>query len=693
MLIALEGYSGVGRTFGLDDLGLERQTVDVKLMAEAKPAAVGQSLGLDMLSIDKASWGGLDVMQLRPDDALAEYLGRAGLGPVVKRFTKTSAVEVVATAAPGIRDLVTLGKIRQMEEAGAADLIIVDAPASGHALSFLTSPAAMADSADSGPIRDQADQVLTMLADERRCQVLLVTLPEETPVTETVETAYAIEDRVGVQLGPLVVNGVWTEIAGLAARVDDNPGGAHRAGYFRLQRHDSQQAQLDRLSAELPLPTMQTPFLFQPGLDLSGVITLAAALDHQAAGLNTEGANRRSPDFTVSASNQIHQVEQAGTLLDTVDAGPPRGELPTDPVVLCLGPGGVGKTTVSAAVAMAIAKRGKRVVVLTIDPARRLADALGLKSPESEAGGLGNDATLVGHFGSGELWATMLDPAETFEQVVRSEASSAEQAERILGNRLFKNLAYSLSGTNEYMAVERLHQLHLDDRFDVVVVDTPPSRHAVDFLDSPGRLTRFVDHRLYRSVFAPGNAVLRGVSAGGQLMLRVLGKMVGAGLVTDVVSFFSEFQGLDEGFRRRADELRAVLDDKSAAMAVVSPRRGPLTELTWIAARVAERLRPLDLVVVNRATPLSEVESVESSAPGDDDGQDPLVLNLRQLNGLARMERQLVSESLGTESPGSESESDSKSESESTPIIWLEERAVPVRDLDGLAELAADLER
>ncbi len=662
MLIALEGYSGLGPTFGVDKLGLDPQAVDTETLTSADR---------DRYFKD-ADWGRLDLMQLRPDDALADYLGRAGLGPVVKRFTKTSAVEVVATAAPGIRDLVTLGKIRQMEEAGAADLIIVDAPASGHALSFLTSPAAMADSADSGPIRDQADQVLAMLADETRCQVLLVTLAEETPITETVETAYAIEDRVGVQLGPLVINGVWPEIPGLADAVDPKSNIAlHQAARFRLQRQESQQGQITRLADELALPTMVAPYVFRPGLGLDDIASLAAQLDEQAASLNSGGEfSGLGVGLTVSAAEAQQDTE--------ADSEADPAELPDAPVVLCLGPGGVGKTTVSAAVAMATASGGKRVVVLTIDPARRLADALGL--PEADTGGLGNEPTLVGRFGSGELWATMLDPAETFEQVVRSEASSPAQAERILGNRLFKNLAHSLSGTNEYMAVERLYQLHQDDRFDVVVVDTPPSRHAVDFLDSPGRLTRFVDHRLYRSVFSPGNAVLRGVSAGGQLMLRVLGRMVGAGLVEDVVAFFAEFQGLDEGFRRRADELSVVLGADAAVIGVVSPRRGPLVELAWIMDRVTDRLRPVDLLVVNRATPFS-TSAGEPEQDGDE-SDGPLADNLKQLGGLATAERHVVRRSLW---------STSQPDVERVPIRWLHERADPVRDLEGLAELAEDL--
>lgn len=201
--------------------------------------------------------------------------------------------------------------------------------------------------------------------------------------------------------------------------------------------------------------------------------------------------------------------------------------------IVCLGPGGVGKTSLSAAIGVALATQGKRVVVLTIDPARRLADAMGLDAA------LGNEPQEIAGNWPGQLWASMLDPASTFEQVIREQAPTPDQAARILGNRLFANLVTSLSGTGEYMATERLHALGGDPRFDVVIVDTPPSRHAFDFLDAPGRLTRFIDHPLYRHVLAPRRGLLRAVSKANQLAVRTVSRIVGAELLTEVVEFFS----------------------------------------------------------------------------------------------------------------------------------------------------------
>ena len=262
LLIELEGRSNLGPIFGFDRLSYD----EVEFTAG--------SLGLS---------GRIRARQIRPDDALADYLDRAGLRVLTDRLSRSGAMEVVATAAPGIRDLLALGKIRQIEQAGEADLVIVDAPAAGHALTFLTAAAGLAGSAASGPVREQAERVLEMFADDRRCQVVLVTLPEETPVAETVETAFALEEDVGIKLAPVVVNGVWPEIEGLAEAVGSRPPRASddraiQAGRYRLARMADQRSEMDRLARELPLDQIPLPFLFSTSLDLAHLVVLADAL-------------------------------------------------------------------------------------------------------------------------------------------------------------------------------------------------------------------------------------------------------------------------------------------------------------------------------------------------------------------------------------------------------------------------------
>jgi anion-transporting ArsA/GET3 family ATPase len=355
-------------------------------------------------------------------------------------------------------------------------------------------------------------------------------------------------------------------------------------------------------------------------------------------------------------------------------------------VLLCLGSGGVGKTTTAAALAIALAMEGERVVVLTIDPARRLADALG------RGGSLGNQPTKVDVDGvPGQLWAAMLDPGETFEAIIRAEAADADQAERILTNRLFINLTTSLSGTNEYMAAERLHQLASDDRFDRVIIDTPPSRHAFDFLDSPGRLTRFVDHRLYRSVFAANRSrLLRPLNAWAQLIMRLLARLVGSNLVDDVVDFFADFEGLDQGFRRRAAEVEALLAGPDTGhVLVTAPRRDRLDEARWILGNLAGRGRSLDAVVVNRVLPLDRAMAADALADAgygpNDTPDEPLLINLRDLLTLADQEQGVIAEVEGT--VGAELGANG-----SRPVtVTVPERSRPVAELDDLVDLARSL--
>ena len=237
------------------------------------------------------------------------------------------------------------------------------------------------------------------------------------------------------------------------------------------------------------------------------------------------------------------------------------------PVAVCCGPGGVGKTTVSATFALQAARAGRRACVVTVDPARRLADALGVES-------LANTPTRVAGDWPGELHAVMLDTKGTFDDLVARYARAPEQAEAIQANRLYQNLAGALSGTQEYMAMEKLYELTEAGTYDVVVVDTPPTRNALDLLDAPRRLTHFLENRLFRALMFPTRAYFRAVGVAAHALLRTISKVAGAEIVQDAVTFFQAFQGMEEGFRTRAAAVRALLSDPTTAYVVVtSPRR------------------------------------------------------------------------------------------------------------------------
>jgi arsenite/tail-anchored protein-transporting ATPase len=229
----------------------------------------------------------IDVLAISAPDALDEYLRDHGFARIAKRLNRTGVIDVVGTAAPGIDDIVVLGKIKQLERSGDYDLIVVDGPAAGHAITFLMSAAGLADAVGSGPVRAQADDVLELLHDPERCQVVLVTLPETTPVNEVVETAFALEDEVGVQLGPVVVNGVDVgdplpdddAVRRAVADLDESDvEGLIEAVAFRRSRRAMEAGEIARLRAELPIPEVTLPALRVAGLTSSDIEQLADAL-------------------------------------------------------------------------------------------------------------------------------------------------------------------------------------------------------------------------------------------------------------------------------------------------------------------------------------------------------------------------------------------------------------------------------
>ena len=226
----------------------------------------------------------LEVRHISAADALAEYLLDHGFKRIAKRLRSTGVIEVIGTAAPGIDDLVVLGKIKQLERSHEWDLIVVDGPAAGHAITFLTAASGLLDAVKGGPVRDQAEEVLAMLGDPERCRVLLVTLPESTPVNELIETSFAIEERSGVQLGPVFVNQVDSaaqlpdpdsvDFGRARVQIDD----AIAAARFRLERLAVQRAEIDRLASEVPLPQIHLPQRPVAGLRPDDIAVLASGI-------------------------------------------------------------------------------------------------------------------------------------------------------------------------------------------------------------------------------------------------------------------------------------------------------------------------------------------------------------------------------------------------------------------------------
>lgn len=285
-------------------------------------------------------------------------------------------------------------------------------------------------------------------------------------------------------------------------------------------------------------------------------------------------------------------------------------------VIVCAGSGGVGKTTTAAVLALEAARQGRRAVVVTIDPAKRLADTLGIAS-------LSNQAARIEGRWAGELWALMLDTKSTFDDLVTTYANDRGQAQRILENRFYRNISGALSGTQEYMAGEKLYELHelgaetpegTRARFDLVVVDTPPTRNALDFLDASRRLTAFLDHRVYRMLMAPTRAYMRAVNVAAQAFLRSVGRVVGGEVLDDALAFFSAFEGMEDGFRARADRVQALLGASGTSFVLVaSPRRDTVEEAAYFAGKLLATDLSVAGLVVNRMHP-----RFGAGAPGAD---------------------------------------------------------------------------
>jgi anion-transporting ArsA/GET3 family ATPase len=354
-------------------------------------------------------------------------------------------------------------------------------------------------------------------------------------------------------------------------------------------------------------------------------------------------------------------------------------------VIVCCGSGGVGKTTTAAALGVRAAERGRRVMVLTIDPARRLAQSLGL--PE-----LGNQPRTVqaaGFTPKGELSAMMLDMRRTFDDMVQAHAGP-DRAEAILSNPFYKTISTSFSGTQEYMAMEKLGQLAATGNYDLIIVDTPPSRSALDFLDAPQRLSTVLDGRIIRLLSAPARAgglgLRRLVGAGFGLFAKVISTIIGGQLLTDASTFVQAFDSMFGGFRERANQTYTLLRSPGTAFLVVAaPEPDALREASYFVERLETEQMPLAGLVVNRTHPvLAGISATKSQAAADEldrTGQSPLAGAMLRLHAdrvaVATREKRLLARFTKAHP--------------SVAVIGVPALPTDVHDVDGLREIALRL--
>ncbi|WIX81240.1 ArsA family ATPase [Amycolatopsis carbonis] len=359
---------------------------------------------------------------------------------------------------------------------------------------------------------------------------------------------------------------------------------------------------------------------------------------------------------------------------------------PESRVIVCCGSGGVGKTTTAAALALRAAERGRQTVVLTIDPARRLAQALGLR----ELGNHPRQVQVEGFEPKGELWAMMLDMRRTFDDMVRVHAGP-ERAEQLLQNPFYQTISTSFSGTQEYMAMEKLGQLAATDDWDLIIVDTPPSRSALDFLDAPTRLSSALDGRMIRLLTGPAKAggwgLRKVVSAGFSMFAKAVSTIIGGQLLADASAFMQAFDSMFGGFRERARKTAELLRSSGTSFLVIAaPEPDALREASYFVERLAGESMPLAGLVANRTHPvLASLSASEAIAAAESlqkgDTSAPLAEAVLRLHAdrvaLAERENRLLARF-------------TKAHPE-VPLVRVPALAGDVHDLEGLRDIGTKL--
>jgi anion-transporting ArsA/GET3 family ATPase len=352
-------------------------------------------------------------------------------------------------------------------------------------------------------------------------------------------------------------------------------------------------------------------------------------------------------------------------------------------IIVCCGSGGVGKTTTAAAIGLRAAERGRHVVVLTVDPARRLAQSMGLSMLDNTPRPVPGLVTPDGAAGDGSLHAMMLDMKRTFDEIVEAHADP-DRAAQILANPFYQSLSSSFAGTQEYMAMEKLGQLRRAQEWDLIVVDTPPSRSALDFLDAPQRLGRFLDGRLLRLLTAPakvgGRAYLRVLNAGFGMVTGVLTKILGAQVLRDVQTFVTALDTMFGGFRERADYTYQLLRAPGTAFLVVAaPEPDALREASYFVERLAQERMPLAGLLLNRVqrAPAARLSAARSQAAAETlqaSGSHPLAVTALRLHS-ERMQQVSAQRRLAEHFTAAHPV---------VPVAEIPAQAQDVHDLDGL---------
>ena len=537
----------------------------------------------------------LDICNVTWNEALKSFLRR--LVPsrrVVSMILDSSAVQRFLDFTPGSQEIVTLSALG--EHAADYDLVVVDMPASGHAFSLLDITRSALGLFRSGPVRQRA-QELRQLLSRRTTRMVFVALPEEMVVNETIETYKKMEDFELVSRPPAV----FLNRATMPSLTSDERELMRRLGeadltdlqeeFVRAGRWEDALEQATAHSAERLTESLEHgPILVPPappgGIPSKVVESVAAHLGRLV------GVTRR--DLKLDGDG----LPQAPAEALAEPAQPMNDWLSDTKLVVCVGAGGVGKTTTAATLGLSGALRGRRAMVLTIDPARRLANSLGLSA-------IGNEETRIdlSHLDApGELWAMMLDSKSTFDSLIARVAEDEETKQRILNNHVYRHMADTFAGSQDYMATEKLYDIATSDQYDLVILDTPPVKNALDFLESPGRLVNFLDERVQSWFAQPsggfGRRWMMGTTA---VVYKLLGAVFGDEFIEDLTQFFRDFSVLYGGFlERHATIMKLFHDEHTSFVTVCAPTESSLDVATFFQEELAERELPRGGIIVNQ---------------------------------------------------------------------------------------------
>lgn len=592
-LLLVTGKGGTGKSTVASALAVLAATRGRRvLLAEldmSRPS-LDALFGIRVSAVPTAVHDRLDVVNVLYGPALEHFIGTVvPVRAVVRKVLDNPAIQRFLDFTPGAREMVTLSRV--LSYAQDYDLVVVDLPASGHAFSLLDVTRSALGLFRSGPMRERAERMRSVLQQDST-RVALVALPEEMVVNETLETAERFASNGLFSRAPVVLLNRATQptltepertLLTRLEQADLSPHGAElvAAGRWEAQLEAETAVALERLQG-VGEPVWIPPAT-EGGQPWEVLGSVAVHLGRYLGVSRRKLPDLRLPEETTPAT--APQGEQAD--LDAWLAG--------RRLVVTVGSGGVGKTTSAAAIGLYAARHGRRAMVLTIDPARRLANSLGLDA-------FGNTETRIQLEGiEGELYAMMLDSRSTMDALI-ARVAEPEVAERIFGNHVYRHMADTFAGSQDYMATEKLYDLISSDRYDLVVLDTPPVKNALDFLESPGRLLNFLDEKVLTWFLAePDKGWGTWMFSTSAVVHRLLRHVFGSDFLDDLTVFFRDFQGLYDGFRdRHAAVVAQLRSENTSFLTICAPTRSSLDVAAYFLDELPKRELPSAGVLVNQ---------------------------------------------------------------------------------------------